>query len=480
MAHVKQCLLWLGLLGSGILAASLPEEDQLAPVPRKLLSLPVQQQHHDETHTPQTRRLGKRQSDFDTDTTVFNYSSISYMVELAIGTPPQTIKVIIDTGSSELWVNPDCTTASSVPQRDECFDNGFYDPSDSSSLQVSDSVEELRYGIGSATIQYVRDNIELPGSDVELDAVQFGVAVESTQISHGILGLSFGKGLNLPYNTFIDELVEQDVIETRSVGIGLGFKNEEADSGLITFGGLDTKKFVGKLHTSPILKPQLGEGLWRYWVTLDSISATDPNGISKTYTDEPFAVFFDTGATLSYLPRSIVEELGRDIGARYNARLDLNIVPCDLEGTINFTFGNFTVEVALKEFTWELSDGVTCAMGAEPDDEGHFILGASFLRSVYTVFDMDTPALHFAHYANCGSNLQEIPPGKNAAAAFEGECTEEDIINPGSRSDSGGSGGSGGDGDDDENAAPGQLVGATSVWVTVALVAVGHVLASVL
>lgn len=33
---------------------------------------------------------------------------------------------------------------------------------------------------------------------------------------------------------------------------------------------------------------------------------------------------------------------------------------------------------------WELSDGVTCAMGAEPDESGSYILGASFLRSVYS------------------------------------------------------------------------------------------------
>lgn len=119
---------------------------------------------------------------------------------------------------------------------------------------------------------------------------------------------------------------------------------------------------------------------------MNEIAITDSKGNSKTYSDEEIPVFFDTGSTLSYLPSDVVEALADDLGARKDPFLEQMVIPCDHDGTIHFTFGNFTVDVALHEFTWELSDGETCAMGAEPDDTGAYILGASFLRSVYSTF----------------------------------------------------------------------------------------------
>lgn len=265
MARRKLASLFFGLFGVQALAASVPREetDQPAIAPRKVLSFPVSQSRHDEPQ-PQSNRLLPRQSDLDTDTKVYNYSSISYLLELDLGTPPQTVKVVIDTGSSELWVNPDCSNAASLPQQMECVDNGDYHVSASDSVEVSKVEAELRYGLGDAIIRYVRDDIALPDSDVKLERVMFGVATESTYMSHGILGLSFGKGVNLNYNSFVDELVEQEIIDTRTVGIALGAKDEEANSGLITFGGVDTKKFVGDLHSAPILGPQNDENIRRY------------------------------------------------------------------------------------------------------------------------------------------------------------------------------------------------------------------------
>lgn len=265
MARLKFTSLFFGLLGARALAASVPREDadQPAIAPRKVLSFPVSHSRHDESR-PESNRLLPRQSDFDTDTTIYNYSSISYLIELDLGSPPQTVKVVLDTGSSELWVNPDCSNAASYPQQMECLENGEYSISDSDSVEVSRLQAELRYGLGDAIIRYVRDDITLPDSDVNLEGVQFGVASESTYMSHGILGLSFGKGNNMNYNSFVDELVAQEVIDTRTIGIALGAKEEEANSGLITFGGVDTKKYVGDLHSAPVLGPQNDEDIIRY------------------------------------------------------------------------------------------------------------------------------------------------------------------------------------------------------------------------
>ncbi|SPN99786.1 uncharacterized protein DNG_02638 [Cephalotrichum gorgonifer] len=467
----------VGFCGVHVRAAAsvLETTDQPAIAPRKLLSFPVTRSTHTDELSDRRRREVRRDTVLDTDTTVFNYSSVSYLVELEMGTPAQKVKVVVDTGSSELWVNPDCSKASSEPQQEECIDNGSYDPSGSSTARISNRMKALKYGLGKATIRYVEDDIALPNSDVDLSGVRFGVATESDYVSHGILGLSFGNGLNLEYNSFIDELVDQKIVDSRTVSIALGTKDEQDHSGLITFGGVDTKKFIGDLHTAPILERQNNETFYRYWVNLDSVSITDSKDNSKTYSNESFPVFFDTGSTLSYLPKSIVDSLASDIGGRYSEALERVIVPCGLQGQLHFTFGDYTVDVDLEEFTWELSDGVTCAMGAQSEEDGSYVLGASFLRSVYTVYDLDTPALHFAHYANCGTNLQEIPKGKNTAGKFTGECGVEDIPSASSNGTSRRrvDGAADVDGDDD-NAAPRYLINGGAMWMGVGLVVSYH------
>lgn len=77
------------------------------------------------------------------------------------------------------------------------------------------------------------------------------------------MGLSFGEGVNTPYGTVVDELADQNVTETRAFSVALGTKDEPTGSGVISFGGIDTMKFSGDLHTMPVLGQLFGESLSR-------------------------------------------------------------------------------------------------------------------------------------------------------------------------------------------------------------------------
>lgn len=101
--------------------------------------------------------------------------------------------------------------------------------------------------------------------------MQFGVAIASSSLNVGILGLSFGgnnsqernsSAGNLNYNNFVDELYLQGVTQSRAFSIALG-SADSPDDGVIIFGGIDTSKFGGSLHTVPILDPQNNENLYR-------------------------------------------------------------------------------------------------------------------------------------------------------------------------------------------------------------------------
>jgi hypothetical protein len=81
-----------------------------------------------------------------------------YGVEIEVGTPPQKLTLILDTGSPTTWINPVCAT-SNLPS--DCRQFAQFDYEKSTSINVTDYVDVLRYGIGNATIQYVYETLTI-------------------------------------------------------------------------------------------------------------------------------------------------------------------------------------------------------------------------------------------------------------------------------------------------------------------------------
>ena len=80
----------------------------------------------------------------------------SYTIDIDVGTPPQTVTVIVDTGSANLWVNPTCETSG---QQRYCESFPQFNYEDSSSLADTTFGQLLSYGKGNASVEYVTDNI---------------------------------------------------------------------------------------------------------------------------------------------------------------------------------------------------------------------------------------------------------------------------------------------------------------------------------
>jgi hypothetical protein len=81
-----------------------------------------------------------------------------YAIDVEIGTPPQTLTLILDTGSPDLWVNPTCATAN-LPA--ECRKYPQFDYRRSSSLETTGFADVLSYGKGNATIEYVTETVSI-------------------------------------------------------------------------------------------------------------------------------------------------------------------------------------------------------------------------------------------------------------------------------------------------------------------------------
>jgi hypothetical protein len=382
----------------------------------------------------------------DQDVPLFNVTSISYLIELSLGTPGQSVKVAIDTGSDELWVNPNCRSANLTEgQVKECNEDGHYVPGDSSTSQKLTASSSIQYGKGYVELDYYQDSIALPESTINVTKAIFGVATASEDLNEGILGLGWGKNFNLQYDNFIDLLAEEKVTNSRAFSVALG-SVDASNGGVLIFGGVDTKKFTGPLVSNKILGPQGGEQLYRYWIQMTGISLTR-SGTSSKYANSDMPVVLDSGSSLSYLPSSLVRAMAQDFKGQLDRESGLYLVDCshpDSEGSVDFSFGQATIKVPFNEFIWQF-DGQTCILGAVPVPANSgmtALLGDTFMRSAFVVFDQTEETISMAQYENCGENEQLIPAG--GVGNFTGECSADSgSSGAGNSGNGGGSGGTG-------------------------------------
>ncbi|KAF9878022.1 eukaryotic aspartyl protease [Colletotrichum karsti] len=373
-----------------------------------------------------------------------NRSDVAYYAQLNIGTPPQPVYAQLDTGSFELWVNPDCTVLSASDQR-FCEAVGFYDTTRSSTAKALQTSKTLRYGIGAANITYVRDNLALAGSQSTMQQVQFGVATSSEDQFAGILGIGAGEGVNTRYKNLIDELASQNVTRTKAFSLALGSKDEQ--EGAIIFGGIDTSKFSGPLARLPIVPAdQSPDGVARYWVNMNQLSITPPSGRTRYYPNSNMPVFLDSGATLTLLPADLANNIATDFGSPgldANGFYPISCTLVNLNGTVDFDFDGMKIKVPYKEMIREVrTSPPACYLGIVPNSD-FTLLGDTFLRSAYAVFDLDTNSAYLAQYVNCGTRTMPISRPEDIPAIrglCKGAVTTPPVANNGTATIPGGSG----------------------------------------
>ncbi|CAL3965066.1 unnamed protein product [Diplocarpon coronariae] len=336
--------------------------------------------------------IHKRQNDVD----IFNTDlGTVYLVHLALGTPPQPVYLLLDTGSSETWVDPDCTKVSSAHQKAEC--NGFpkYDPYSSSTAYDVGYRFDLAYGKGTASGEYLLDTFYV---------VQW--ADTTTSAFAGIIATGFGYEI-AGYYGLVDEMYVQGIINSRAFSS-------------ILFGGIDTKKFTGSLEKRPIIAPSRSpDGELRYWIYMTSVGITKPGATtSKRYTVAPPAyqqpVFLDSGGTLSALPSNLVAAMLSDFTGVVDIGSGLYLVDCiqtTQSGTLDFGFGNTIIKVPYNEWIWESCYSESIAH-----------LWTRILTIPIAVFDQDNGNLLLAQYQDCGSNIIPIGSGVNAVPSVTGAC----------------------------------------------------------
>ncbi|RYP42705.1 hypothetical protein DL767_000074 [Monosporascus sp. MG133] len=392
--------------------------------PSELLAIPLRRVEHQGVGTPS---LAKRF--FKTD--VLGVYGAAYLVNLTIGNsnPPQAVNVLLDTGSFELWVNPDCDRAA---EPGFCEEFGRYDPALSTTHEDLGQPFEIQYGSGATSGTYYRDDIYI--NNARIQRQQFGVSNRSEVVWFGIMGLAHGLGgsgtdINgfLNYPGIIDSLAAQSFTQSKLFSLDLGGQIRPpgvATTGQIVFGGVDRSKYAGNLRKVPTLPSDP-----HYRVQLTGVSHAAPGAAAARPLADvslPVSVIVDSGTTLSHLPESVVVALAAGFPGAVPDGQGGYEVPCDymrLNGSVAFEFGGVRIDVRYADFVW--NNGGACYLGAwYSPDVGIWILGDTFLRGAYVAFDQDNEALYMANYVTCGAgpDLVPVPAGPDAASNIAGAC----------------------------------------------------------
>ncbi|GAP86441.1 putative aspartic-type endopeptidase [Rosellinia necatrix] len=346
-----------------------------------------------------------------------------YFVNATLGTPAQSVRLHLDTGSSDLWVNTP-NSALCADSSQQCAYAGSYSANDSSTYEYIGGWFNISYVDGSgASGDYVSDTITIGSST--LDRLQFGIGYTSSS-AQGILGVGYqvnevqvGRAGLDPYDNLPAAMVTAGQIARNAYSLWLN--DLDANRGSILFGGIDAAQYTGALQTLPI---QASRGVYsEFLITMTALSL---GGVAVA-ADQALAVLLDSGSSLTYLPDDMVEVIYEQVGAQYDASAGAAYVPCALEAnssTLDFTFTTPTISVEMNELVLDLvtsdgrrptfSDGTAaCLFGVAPAGSGTNVLGDTFLRSAYVVYDLDNNQISLAqtNFNATASDVQEIPSG---------------------------------------------------------------------
>ncbi len=308
-------------------------------------------------------------------------------------------------------------------------------------------------GTGS-TGDYFQDVFSLGGAN--LTNFEMGLATSSS-IGTGIMGIGYNTseanidtGNGTEYANLPIALVSQGIIN--SAAYSLWLNDLQSSTGSVLFGGIDTGKYTGDLISINVY-PSSQEGqiqggqITSFTVAWTSLSATSSTGTDQLYSSAQAAIL-DSGTTITLLPDEVAQVVFQELGATVSEQLGAVVVPCSLAdntGTLNYGFGGTggpVIKVPMNELVLPLvlnngrvptySNGeAACQLGIQPAGDLPILLGDTFLRSAYVVYDLENNRIALAQtdfnsttsnivsFASAGAPIPSATSAPNEAAVTQ-------------------------------------------------------------
>ncbi|GIX65489.1 aspartyl protease ASP3 [Babesia caballi] len=303
-----------------------------------------------------------------------------YIGEIKVGTPPQTLHPIFDTGSTNLWiVGSSCTDYS-------CLKVAHYDPSRSSTFQTMDNPLKIHVKFGTGEIEGypAMDTVTLGEMVIPDQALAVVESEESgggenifDKINfEGIVGLAFPEMSSVPGVPVFDHMALLKNMKHKEFAFYIGKKDEGSK---LMFGGVDPRYYEGDIKMFPVVREH-------YWeVKLDAIFVGDEElccGKDKSY------LIFDSGTSLNTIPSAYFD--------RFMSYFPKGECDDASEGYPTITYVLNGERITLEPHQYMLKQGRRCIPAYMqldvPSEFGNaFIVGSNaFMKHYLTVFRRGT------------------------------------------------------------------------------------------
>lgn len=320
----------------------------------------------------------------------------SYYGSLAIGTPAVSFDVILDTGSSDLWVaGSSCGTS--------CGSSPTYNPSSSSSFQNLSTPFDIQYGSGYADGYVAQDIVQMAGFSVSSQ----GFAVVDT-VSQGLLASPISGLLGLAWQAIASSgqmplwqtLASSNTWDSALFGVQLtrytndSTAQELEPGGVLNMGYVNSSLYTGSIDYIDI------PGTPSYWyIPLTSMTV---QGTSISITSGTTAAI-DTGTTNIAGPASSIQAIYAQIPDSQPATGEwagYYSFPCSTSVSVELSFGGATWSMSPADFAFTQTSSTECIGAFFEASTGtgspSWIIGDAFLKNVYSVFRYNPPSVGFA------------------------------------------------------------------------------------
>ncbi|XP_005548712.1 beta-secretase 2 isoform X2 [Macaca fascicularis] len=316
-------------------------------------------------------------------------SGRGYYLEMLIGTPPQKLQILVDTGSSNF----------AVAGAPHSYIDTYFDTERSSTYRSKGFDVTVKYTQGSWTGFVGEDLVTIPKGFNSSFLVNIATIFESENFFlpgikwNGILGLAYAT-LAKPSSsleTFFDSLVTQanipNVFSMQMCGAGLPVAGSGTNGGSLVLGGIEPSLYKGDIWYTPIKEE------WYYQIEILKleIGGQSLNLDCREYNADKAIV--DSGTTLLRLPQKVFDAVVEAV-----ARASLLYIQPMMGAGLNYECYRF---------------------GISPSTNA-LVIGATVMEGFYVIFDRARKRVGFA-----ASPCAEIAGA--AVSEVSGPFSTEDI-----------------------------------------------------
>ncbi|KAI6227264.1 Eukaryotic aspartyl protease [Aphelenchoides fujianensis] len=314
--------------------------------------------------------------------------------DVSVGTPPKVFSVIVDSGSTTLWLPAVGCATDGAGNRELCAQRAqLFDPAASRTAKRVGGAFGINYGVTGDTSAtrgvFYSDYFAFGNANSSLrlrQPVVFGAADFVVRLERGILGLGIPVAGQVGTSIF-DAAVREGALD--SPQFTLFFRRCPAgrarcpNAGVLTLGARDERNCGGVEATAAALP--FG-GPWQFALDALAVGGFRFAGRARATAD--------SGSPLLHLPRPVVDGIVRELGAWREGHYFA--VDCRRPFAIQLTIGGQTLSIPKEEVTYDL-DGRRCLLNVQAiDADDLWLLGAPLLRSYCHVHDWTRRTIGFA------------------------------------------------------------------------------------